>query len=183
MKITTMTEALSLVPEYWPLVPGVDKWREGDQPCIVERTHLIAGEWQYHSEWGRPLGAKNHLIGQELQPEYIGRRPIPQSVREAEARWILYNSMAKVEPLLHLDRWEFSLNYENRLILTFNESLTTPDASKPWTTQRELHSLKGFASEAAGWAFRGLVGGEEVVIQMLTEGPGSLWRWVAEMRE
>lgn len=31
MKIKTLSDALALVPEYWPLVPGVDKWRDGDK--------------------------------------------------------------------------------------------------------------------------------------------------------
>jgi hypothetical protein len=133
------------------LTPGVDRWKEGDMACGAKAAFLIAGEPQYVADWGEPLKADNHLIGQVLQCDYIGQRIVPQSVREAEARWILASS----------------INYC-------------------------IDAKEGAWADRAAWVFDfsclsreevEILGGEQAVIQMLTEGPGALWRWVMETRE
>lgn len=74
-KITTVAEALSLVPEFWPLVPGVDKWREGDEYFSKHEGWLFVHHMNY-----KILCEIGAIVRHEA-----ARRPVPKSVREAEA--------------------------------------------------------------------------------------------------
>lgn len=76
----TLQEALTLVPTYWPLVPGMDKWKEGDE------YRLIGGDLGW-----RP-GDYTDLTG-AISGKYEARRFIPQSVREAEAIWAIISQL------------------------------------------------------------------------------------------
>jgi len=155
MKITTMTEALSLVPEYWPLVPGVDKWREGDQ-------FFSSGiRWAAVSV--------PHWIGQDVGENC--RRPIPQSVRDAEARWVLYQALADGAPQ------EYGYCFLLLPDIEDDGSLSIAIGEVQYGGSSRTFSLKEKAKKAYD-----RLGGEQAVIQILTEGPGALWRWVAEMR-
>lgn len=155
MKITTMAEALSLVPEYWPLVPGVDKWDSQD-------------EWYFEKVGWETIGT--NWDGKPV--DCIGRRHVPQSVREAEARWILYNSLADGKPQ------EFY--YALLLVpdIEDDESLSIAIGEISYGSSAPTFSTK----EKAKCAFK-ILGGESAVIQMLTEGPGALFRWVEENRK
>lgn len=141
--ITTMAEALSLVPEYWPLVPCVDKWQEGDTEYIDSEEGYLTIDWNCHGD---------------LVDHDGGRRPIPQSVREAEARWILYY---RERVLFHESPNQdiFSTRTQDNGVLVVTE---------------KMFGVYPKTIEA--------LGGKPWVLQMLTEGPGALWRWVAEMR-
>jgi len=101
----TLQESLTLVPEYFPLVPGVDKWEDGDEYCLTEAVKLAKAGWQKIGDGavGLELPTKDCEtrggwfivetvigIGVRIASDYIARRPIPQNVREAEAFWILH---------------------------------------------------------------------------------------------
>lgn len=79
MKIETIEQALALVPTHWMLTPGVDKWALGDRR-FVGHPYRIA-----HNIIRKEL----RYLGQKLEEHEAGDRPIPQSVREAEARRII----------------------------------------------------------------------------------------------
>lgn len=162
MKITTMAEALPLVPEYWPLVPGVDKWREGDEAPYVslKRWGAVPSNWH----------------GEPVNDIEIGRRHIPQSVREAEARWILYSALAAVAPLAEWDK------LPAQFILTVYGRADEGDVHLDIESEPQFNGLRSFDGQEAAYKAIKVLGGEQAVIQMLTEGPGALWRWVAEMR-
>lgn len=168
MKITTMTEALSLVPEYWPLVPGVDKWRDGDEYF----TRNDASGWRKfeHNSW-QMLGEIGGTISHP-----VARRAIPQSVREAEARWILYSALAAVAPLAEWDK------LPAQFILTVYGCTDEGDVHLDIESEPQFNGLRSFDGQEAAYKAIKVLGGEQAVIQMLTEGPGALWRWVAEMR-
>lgn len=166
MKITTMTEALSLVPEYWPLVPGVDKWKEGDE--YLYSWHEEGDNWyDVRYEWKKYEPEDLHLSGPFSVTSNYARRPIPQSIREAEARWILY--MALTEPSLGGTGYVFNFCGEE---------------GREWFDIIFTDAMGGrmFKDKDAAREAVALLGSHTEIIQMLTEGPGALWRWVAEMR-
>ena len=164
-EIKTLEDALALVPEYWYLTPVMDKWREGDEVLIewpwIERRDK-SGKWQK---------ANNLAFGDIV--DRLGRRPIPRSIRESEARWILYNSLATVGRSVKHE-WRFLLQADN------------------WTNgvhlQRYQHSMDNMADPAFS-SYEEMedaisaLGGETAVIQMLTCGPGALWKWAQENRK
>lgn len=142
----TLQEALALVPTYWPLAPGMDKWKEGDE------YRLIGGDLGW-----RP-GDYTDLTG-AISGKYEARRPIPQSVREAEARWILYKELR----FTHYPSSQVKV-YSTRV--QDNGVLICTDCA--WGIfPNDIENL----------------GGVIAVQDMLTEGPGALWRWVEENRK
>lgn len=172
MKIETLAQALTYIPEYILLVPGVDKWKEGDEwlftqvdPDIRDKQH----DWRKI----RPLN-----VGASVGNLDAARRPIPLSIREAEARWLLYNSLATVPARLELDRWEYSLGTDGFLTAHMNEGFGFPEGEG----EAELCGLRGFESKKAAMDAVLLFGGEQAVIQMLIEGQGALMRWIVENR-
>lgn len=72
MKPTTLEEALSMVPTHWPLTPGVDVWRIGDEYYDDGETGWVG------------VGSTKGVV----TSGYPARRPIPQDVREAVARLV-----------------------------------------------------------------------------------------------
>lgn len=76
-EIKTLEDALTLVPEYWYLTPKVDKWKDGDEFADIcsdaESKNILEVYWQ----------SATNRSGDVV--DRVGRRPIPRSVREAEA--------------------------------------------------------------------------------------------------
>lgn len=72
----TLQEALTLVPTHLPLVPGVDKWKKGDE-WLKFHTRGYSYPFQWH-EMKSEKDYDGHITCE-------ARRPVPQSVREAEA--------------------------------------------------------------------------------------------------
>lgn len=178
----TLQEALILVPTHWPLVPGVDKWKEGDEYCLTEAVKLAKAGWQKIGDGavGLELPTKDCEtrggwfivetvigIGVRIASDYIARRPTPQSVREAEARWILYNSLTKS---IHESGFvpEWMPHGLETLIAVMPENM---DGRRVFETQEDVYD------------FAKLIGGDQAIREMLTEGPGALWRWVEENRK
>lgn len=148
MKITTIAEALSLVPEFWPLVPGVDKWREGDEYFSRHEGWLFVHHMSY-----KILCEIGAIVRHEA-----ARRPIPQSVREVEAFWILFKEL-RFEYYPSSQVKVFSARSQDNGVLICTDcawGLFPTDITK--------------------------LGGVEKINQTLIEGHGALWRWVAEMR-
>lgn len=159
-EIKTLEDALALVPNYWYLTLGVDKWKQGDEFC-----GWVSGFGEY--QW-QPVGQhKRWIMG-----DRPARRPIPKDVALSEARWILYNSFAtggQIRIRVCDPREEF-------------------DKDGPLFIDSEhigfiIDGLKNFPTFEAVEKFINLVGGETAVIQMLTRGPGALFRWVQENRK
>lgn len=163
-EITTMEEALSLVPEYWPLVEG--------QKVLFETDEIFWGDtWlpvRLDSSFDRSIA--NYVNDRPW------RRKIPQSVREAEARWILYSALAAVAPLAEWDK------LPAQFILTVYGRADEGDVHLDIESEPQFNGLRSFDGQEAAYKAIKVLGGEQAVIQMLTEGPGALWRWVAEMR-
>jgi hypothetical protein len=82
----TLAEALTLVPTHFPLVPGVDKWKEGDESFIqpMNKTKDKAFWLKVGSFCIGRIITEERISGHSIDM-VIARRPIPQSVREAEA--------------------------------------------------------------------------------------------------
>lgn len=71
----TLSDCLDLVPKYWPLEPGKDRWIEGDEEAIGDDSGQV--DWV----------TARCVIGDWVLNPYVARRPIPEAVREAEAWW------------------------------------------------------------------------------------------------
>lgn len=69
----TLSDCLDLVPKYWPLEPGKDRWIEGDEEAIGDDSGQV--DWV----------TARCVIGDWVLNPYVARRPIPEAVREAEA--------------------------------------------------------------------------------------------------
>lgn len=161
MKIETLEAALDLIPKYWPLEPGKDRWKEGDEAFTP------------NSGWNAVFKSPLSLVGSDYKGELVlGRRPIPESVRLAEAKWILYDSLAPIEPnqLGVLLQAEPPFEYPEKWSIYHYH-----------TTYN--YGIRKFESGYKANEFIKLFGGESAVIEMLTQGRGALWRWVMENRQ
>ena len=69
----THSEALDLIPTHIYLIPGKDRWQEGDEFFI-------------HT-WNKKL----NFIGTVVGDYEAGRRPIPEAVRQDMALGLLYS--------------------------------------------------------------------------------------------
>lgn len=72
----TLEEALALIPTHIMLRPGIDKWQQGDELQNIT-NHLISGS--YIPRW---IKVKSLSFGKTLPERAIGRRQIPESVRQ-----------------------------------------------------------------------------------------------------
>lgn len=158
MQIKTFEDALSLVPEYWPLVPGMDTWKEGDE---YYDDGIRSNGWYVVHDYN-----VSHL-GSVVDSYDIGRRPIPKDVALSEARWILYNALTK------------SVHTPGFVPEILPHSSNTVLAFEP----KNLDGRRVFETREEVYEFSDLIGGQETMGQMLTEGPGALWRWVKDNRE
>lgn len=170
MKITNLDDTLKLIPEYWPLVPlvpGVDKWKEEDEfylgtywaICKFKLDKFTyAGKKEFvrlfRGEWGWTDLIKNEKVNVD-----VARRPIPLEIQTQEARWILATEL--------LDRRDIS-------------------ALEWLLLRRTAESKSRYVEKEMGHAGHGEIlkrlGGADAAVEMLTLGPGALWRWIAESR-
>lgn len=83
MKPTTLEEALSMVPTHWPLSSRRDKWQKGDQ--------YFAHNLPFDDSDDNWVDAGPYHIEsiEVVMPDELGRRPIPQDVRESIAQNLL----------------------------------------------------------------------------------------------
>ena len=163
MRLTSLQEALALVPEYWPLNPAIDKPIDGDEWFS---TNL---QWMEFAEGD--LNSTGHLPW---------RRPIPKIVREAEARWILYDALASVSP--RDCGWLFGLKP------AFDSEDQCVVAEHVYFCTEVNTGIKKFSTKESARAalklFDTMRGNDALLIEMLdSERPGALWRWVEAMRE
>ncbi len=156
----TFDKALLLVPEYIILQPGIDVWKDDDQ-----FFHTGRREW-----W---IADPNGEIVEEL-----GRRPIPESIRYSEARWLMYNSMAIVDPIN--PGWIFALEaeYDEEGYVVAGHRFKRSDLN---FGMRKFASKE--AAEAALTVFNTYKNGQSDLIAMLSEGPGALMRWISKERQ
>jgi hypothetical protein len=78
----TLEEALLLIPTHIMLRPKIDKWREGDEVVVIGLS-VVGLLSKVHSQEWEPCDERD--IGRLLLEKQIGRRPIPESVRQAMA--------------------------------------------------------------------------------------------------
>lgn len=169
MNPKTMQEALALVPEYIMLKPG-SQWREGDE----ELKQSTLG-----SRWIEPFTIRDAMLAYlKIEGHQIARRPIPQSVRESEARWILYNSLATVDPINF--GWIFALEaeYDEEGYVVAGHRFKKSDLN---FGMRKFPSKE--SAEAALKIFNTYQDGQSDLIEMLSSGPGALWRWIMESHQ
>lgn len=161
MKPTTLEEALLMVPTHWLLTPGVDVWQDGDEvlDCDYDKNGLAI-----------PLFVRGSLaLGTYLRPDDIGRRPIPQDVRESAAWWLLYNTLATVDPI---PRFEQLL--ARFIITTYGDDIIELNVEP----EAEFSGMRGFDGESKVYASIKALGGEKRVIKELSAGPDPLGRWI-----
>lgn len=158
MKPTTLAEALSVVPTHWLLIPGVDVPRKGGDEIRVESRR----------EW---LPVEDMLWDFERAYEHgvIARRSIPQDVRESAAWWLLYNTLAEVDPIPKFDQ------LMARFIITMYGD---DDNHLDIEPEAEVSGMRSFNGESKAFAAIKALGGEQRIIKELSAGPDPLGRWV-----
>lgn len=159
--IETIEQALSIIPKHFPLVPGVDKWKEGDKKAD---SGLYGGVFLAENLDGI-------VFGEYVGERQLGFRPIPQEIRLQEARWALYDSLAKIDPNGNGLQFRVFVNSQGETCLIHVSRGTG------------FNGLRQFVSPYSLGRACDLLGGESAVIEMLTRGPGALWRWVMENRQ
>lgn len=159
----TLSEIKAALPKYIYLVPGVHKWREGDERA-------------FHSEYGVyfsddikcTIGSVIPKWIDALDLEVVARRPIPDEVLENQAFWVLWNKLAIIPPRLNLDRWELHIaHYDRNIVISFNEGF---EYEAGQTGLFELHQLNGFESEKKARAAIPLLGEQWNIIAQMSAG-------------
>jgi len=161
MKPTTLEEALSMVPTHWPLTTE-DYIQPGD---IVYNHHKKRWEEVTKTTYWFAEEA-NHKIRCK---DSIARRPIPQDVRESAAWWLLYNTLAEVDPIPKFGQ------LMARFIITMygdddNYLDIEPDA--------EVSGMRSFNGESKAFAAIKALGGDQRIMKELSSGPDPLGRWI-----
>lgn len=154
MKPTTLAEALSMVPTHWPLTPGVDVWQDGD-----EFFDIVDLQWDTIA----PPQYTQKVNG------IAARRPIPQDVRESAAWWLLYNTLATVDPIPRFDQL-----LARFIITTYGDDIIELNVEP----EAEFSGMRGFDGESKVYASIKALGGEQRIIKELSAGPDPLGRWI-----
>lgn len=163
MKPQTLEEALALVPQYIILQPGAE-WREEDE----ELKQSTLG-----SRWIEPFTIRDAMLSYlKVEPHQIGRRRIPQDVRESEAWWMLFNELAEIPPhgasgsIMELERGITDFN-DIRLCIHQVRGLFYG------------HSRRFRTKDDAESAIE-ILGGQNRIIKELEKGPGAFSRWLVK---
>lgn len=153
MKPTTLEESLSMVPTHWPLSSRRDKWQKGDQYF----AHNLPVD-DSDDNWV-DVGPYHIESIEVVMPDELGRRAIPQDVRESAAWWLLYNTLTTVGP----QRVGFCYG----VTIGGNLSVSYSGAD-----------IKSFESENLAHQYIESLGGEQRIIKELSSGPDPLGRWI-----
>lgn len=163
MKPTTLEEALLMVPTHWLLTPGVDVWQDGDEEVFCS---------DYGPYWSDFLGGVGFEIPERkdaLTQPIIARRPIPRDVRESAAWWLLYNTLAEVDPIPKFDQ------LMARFIITMYGD---DDNHLDIEPEAEVSGMRSFNGESKAFAAIKALGGEQRIIKELSAGHDPLGRWI-----
>lgn len=163
MKPTTLEEALAMVPTHWMLSSRRDKWQKGDQYF----AHNLPFD-DSDDNWV-DVGPYHIESIEVVMPDELGRRPIPQDVRESAAWWLLYNTLATVDPIPRFDQL-----LARFIITTYGDDIIELNVEP----EAEFSGMRGFDGESKVYASIKALGGEQRIIKELSAGPDSLGRWI-----
>lgn len=172
MNPTTLEEALSMVPTHWPLSSRRDKWQKGDQYF----AHNLPFD-DSDDNWV-DVGPYHIESIEVVMPDELGRRPIPQDVRESAAWWLLYNSLAKVDPDAYGTLLVYNEEHEYIDVLHGAEKIKVKSGIT-YKGCRETNGLRKFATVREAIDAVHKLGGVERIKKELSAGADPLGRWVS----
>ena len=164
----TLEEALPLIPTHIMLRPGIDKWQAGDE-FLMTHDQYLKNSWE-----------KAFAFMKTVMPEEIGRRAIPESVRQAMAWWhTLWDicqtriSYGVLTPILEDYDWYRDKINEYRIKYGYPQEAAVEEA------RQHLESLwKNFDEKEIE-----LLGGYDEILKNLHEGSNAFHRWLLSTQE
>lgn len=154
----TLEDALNKIPKYWPLPAKGQIWKAGDKfrdVCCDDGSPWLLEEYLADA-WDSWIGLPAEHISFDTESYLLQfiYRPIPQEVRESEAWYMLWNTLIEDKR---------AARYYSDYVCDVAAPLAAP-GEQGGLTRKEVKAL----------------GGEITVLNMLSQRPGALMRWVME---
>jgi len=149
-------ETLNRIPTHIMLVPKIHKYQEGDE--------WIGGDLNWCKIKAIRIGEIiGHLILDSIDAPIV-RRPIPQHIRENAAWWALYNKLAT--------------KFITGFVFVSQPTPSYPGGRTFYAANTNVPGIKKFASIELSEKAIPILGGEETIIKLLSDGD-LMSSWVA----